>query len=417
MSTDRFVARPPPLMDFVDSAEDADAAADEEPPAEDSEYVDDADADDADEPRPTHTPVTRRFAARTSPPRAPARGAQRRYGSVRRRRHVFSFVSPLAAVDAAEPSSAAVERALRRDERAGFFNVLSADGRGVSAFERALAELEVAHADIDALRTTLDAAAPRLLAAALAARTASGAAVRLRDTEPSAVQLLALRRLDTCELAQRAQTLQDDAARLVRAASEIGRVIEHVQSTTAAFDAVGTAAASAAAVRAALTRIAYPAESDEAARALLGAFAQRPHRGDAQDAVCVLCRNTGAELDGAALYRINAVCTMHAACAERDALCRCSTLFCEPCLVAMMRHTYAEQRATDEFDGTQRGIDPPRRTMTCPQCRLAFCFADMQRVELPPPAAKRDAVPEPESGKTPTAARTKRRRRAVRSTQ
>jgi hypothetical protein len=72
-----------------------------------------------------------------------------------------------------------------------------------------------------------------------------------------------------------------------------------------------------------------------------------------------------------------------------------------------MRHTYAEQRAADEFDGTRRGVDPPQRTMTCPQCRLAFCFADMQRVE----------PSEPASGKTPAAPRTKRRRRTVRATQ
>lgn len=431
-------ARPPPVMNF--SPELSDDAGDwprgvvtefdDEPAAEDvdesSEFVvndeeqnaqgsdDDEAADSVQLNARYRTPRT---AVRGSPPGAPLRAA-RTYARTRRglssfRRQAFSFgVAPRGA-QAARADGATVDSVARTNDHKQHFNVLSGDGVGVSAFEHTLAALETTRTEIDALRTLFADAKPRIEAAAGAIETVGSAAVRLRELAPSSVQVLALRRMGERGLARFATHTQ--AVPLLHAANDVGRLLDHISQASDALARIGDTVERAAALRSALARIAYPAESEGAARALLGTFAQRPHTSSDRDVFCIICRHNADELDAKnGLYRINPVCTMHVDCAARDDLCRCSTLFCESCLVDVMRRTYAEQRAPAELDGTSRGIDPPSPTMDCPQCRLAFCFADMQRVELPEAGVKR-AAEEPSAKAQKTTPRAKRTRRAARA--
>jgi len=399
---------------FDDDDGDEVAVADES-----SAYEEEQDAQrESDDEEPRQRTPTRRFALRRSPPGAPLRVRTRaRWQPRGRRLHAFQFGSPMQR--SRESYDAQLQEELRLEARLGLRDVFAAEGARPLEVERGLAQLELAQRELAPLYAALSNAAPYIARARAAVPVLMQAADTLSrdDGQTTRAQIVALRRAapDTAQGAFAAKLSTELwSNKLRQTASGLHSFFSTIESATEALAAIDTQGKTAAETRATLSRISHPAESDAAAIALLGTFAQRSAYGAADDDVCVLCQERVAKLSDTPVYRVNSVCTLHDECAARTRLCRCATLFCQPCLVRMMRHTYAEQRGEDDY-----GVTSARATMQCPTCRLPFCFADMQCIECAASVGEKRAA-EPATvaeaaaaSKAPVSERVKRRRRRV----
>ena len=366
---------------------------------------------ESDDEGPRQRTPTRRFAVRRSPPGAPLRVRTRARTQQRiRSLHAFQFGSPMQR--SREAYVAQVQEELRVEARLGLRDVFAADGARPLELERGLAQLELAQRELAPLYAALSNAAPYIVRARAAVPVLMQAADTFfrDDGQATRAQIVALRRAapDTAQGAFAAKlSTQLWSNELRQTVSGLHSLFSTIESATELLMTIDAQGKTAAETRATLSRISHPAESDAAAIALLGTFAQRSAYGAADDDVCVLCQEDFAKLSDTAVYRVNSVCTLHDECAARTRLCRCATLFCQPCLVRMMRHTYAEQRGEGDY-----GVTSARATMQCPTCRLPFCFADMQRIEHAVPVGEKRAA-DAAAGKTPVSERVKRRRRRV----